>query len=170
LEGNEEARLLAAASPAVFRNIIVFALETAMRRSEIARLDWKYIDIECGTAYLPKTKNGSARTVPLSPAAQWLLSSNGLLSSLEGGIKEGQVFGMSATAITTAMTRATTKAGIDDLIFHDLRHEAISRLFEMGFDSMEVAEISGYKTIQLLKRYTHLRPVRLVERLAAAKP
>ncbi len=52
-----------------------------------------------------------------------------------------------------------------DLIFHDLRHEATSRLFEKGFDTMEVRTITGHKTLQMLARYTHLRAEDLVERM-----
>ena len=52
-----------------------------------------------------------------------------------------------------------------NLTFHDLRHEATSRLFEKGFDTMEVRTITGHKTLQMLARYTHLRAEDLVERM-----
>jgi integrase len=57
------------------------------------------------------------------------------------------------------------KAQVGDLRFHDLRHEATSRFFELGFNTMEVAAITGHKTLQMLKRYTHLRAETLVQRL-----
>lgn len=74
---------------------------------------------------------------------------------------------MSENAITIAMRRAREEAKIEDLTFHDLRHEATSRLFEnTDLDLLEIAEITGHKSLQMLKRYTHLRSARLAERLA----
>ena len=64
------------------------------------------------------------------------------------------------------MIRATARAGIDDLRFHDLRHEAISRLFETtDLTDMEIMSISGHKSVQMLRNYTHLRSGRLASRL-----
>ncbi len=57
------------------------------------------------------------------------------------------------------------KAGIEDLRFHDLRHEATSRFFEKGLNTMQVAAITGHKTLQMLKRYTHLKAEDLAELL-----
>jgi integrase len=59
---------------------------------------------------------------------------------------------------------------VEGLRFHDLRHEAISRLFEnTDLDLMEIQKITGHKTLQMLLRYTHLRTARLADRLAGAK-
>lgn len=77
---------------------------------------------------------------------------------------------MSENAITIAMRRAREEAEIEDLTFHDLRHEATSRLFEKtDLDSLEISEITGHKGLQMLKRYTHLRADRLADRLAGEK-
>ena len=62
-------------------------------------------------------------------------------------------------------TRIKEQCGIDDLRFHDLRHEATSRLFEKGFSIVEVASITGHEDLKMLKRYTHLRAENLVGRL-----
>ena len=113
MEGEEE-RLLEAA-PSAFRAVIQFAVETAMRRGELAVLTWGNVDLNRGTAFLPETKNGTARTVPLSPVAQVILKS---LTH-----REGSVFRTSEQMITRRMMAATTRAGIEDLTFHDLRHE-----------------------------------------------
>jgi integrase len=78
---------------------------------------------------------------------------------------DGIVFGMNAHAITYAFIRACKRAMINELHFHDLRHEAITRLFEKGFNVMEVGSISGHKTLQMLQRYTHLRNENFLERL-----
>jgi integrase len=78
---------------------------------------------------------------------------------------DGKVWGLRADSITQAFDRACKRAGIEDLRFHDLRHEATSRLFEKGFNPMEVSTITGHKTLQMLKRYTHLRAEDLAKRM-----
>ena len=135
-----------------------------MRRSEIASLVWEHVDLAQRTAYLPKTKNGEERTVPLSPTALEILEQAKL------GRTGNSVFSMGADAITQAMERARKKAGIENLHFHDLRHEAISRLFEeTDLDVMEIKSISGHRSLQMLARYSHLRAHHLADRLAGAK-
>lgn len=162
LTKDEETELLVAAETRL-QPAIKFALETAMRRAEIADLEWQDIDLANSTVYLAKTKNTEERTVPLSPAAKEILDS--LPRQLSG-----RVFGMTADRITIAMRKAVRKAKIDDLTFHDLRHEAISRLFEnTDLDSMEIATISGHRSMQMLKRYSHLRTARLADRLAGKR-
>ena len=164
LAGDEEARLLASASPE-FGAVIRFALATALRRGEIAGLRWEQVDLArrgltLGSA---ETKNRTARSVPLSPTAQEVLR------NLPRRI-DGSVFGLSVNAISLAWKRATKKAGIRGLTFHDLRHEAISRLFEdTDLDVMGIRAISGHKTLQMLARYTHLRTHRLADRLAGIR-
>ncbi|WP_227487897.1 site-specific integrase [Acidithiobacillus sp. HP-11] len=178
LEADEESRLLAACSEsrnAWLRPCVIFAIETSMRAGEILEkwepgkesgnqvksaigLQWSDVDLKKRTAYLPKTKNGDARTVPLSSRAVTVLDA--LPRSIGG-----RVFGMTYEAMKQAFDRACKRAGIDDLRFHDLRHEAVSRLFEKGFNPMEVSTISGHKTLQMLKRYTHLRAEDLAKRM-----
>lgn len=164
LQGDEERRLLKAASPE-FAPVIRFALATGMRRGEIAALRWEQVDLKRRCIYLSaaSTKNRTARTVPLSPAALDVL--RGLPRQLNGS-----VFGMSVNAISMCWKRVISKTGIKDLTFHDLRHEAISRLFEnTDLDAMEIREITGHKTLQMLVRYTHLRTHRLADRLAGGR-
>ncbi len=115
LEGDEEERLLSACCENI-RHVVKFALETAMRRGEIAAIEWKHVDLDNRAVYLPRTKNESDRTVPLSPAAI------SILRELENGEADGPVFGMAAMAITHAYMKACKRAGIEDLTFHDLRH------------------------------------------------
>jgi integrase len=64
-----------------------------------------------------------------------------------------------------AFKLAVKKAGMENFHFHDLRHEATSRLFEKGLNVMEVAAISGHKSMQMLQRYTHIRPNLLIDKL-----
>ncbi len=161
LRKGEEERLLEK-SPRNFQDVMKFALETAMRRGEIAALTWECLDLERGTAHLPKTKNGEERTVPLSPKAIGILKSRLAMQST----KE-KVFCYTEDSITATMRAACATAEISDLRFHDLRHEATSRLFEnTDLDIMEIRMITGHKTLQMLANYTHLRADRLVKRLA----
>jgi len=164
LETGEEARLLSKCRPP-FDSVVLFALETTMRREEISTLRWKNVNFEVRTAYLPETKNGEARSVPLSRKA---------LSILEAlpGDRQGTklVFGISADAITKRIRRACRAADIQDLTFHDLRHEATSRLFEKtDLDIMEICKITGHKSLQMLSRYSHLRTHLIADRLDGVK-
>lgn len=162
LQEGEEDRLLAAASP-IIAAVIRFALATAMRRSELAALCWENIKLKKRTALLPTTKNGEARTVPLSPAAL------DVLKEIPRQLR-GSVFGLSPEGISSGWKRARKDAGIPDVRFHDLRHEATSRLFEdTDLDTMEIKEITGHKTLQMLARYSHLRAHRLADRLAGGR-
>ncbi|MHB1895019.1 MAG: site-specific integrase [Candidatus Dormibacteria bacterium] len=99
------------------------------------------------TAHLPKTKNGDARTVLLSSRAVATLEA---LPRTLGG----RVFGTTYEGIHQSYVRACRRAGIKGLTFHDLLHEAISRLAEHGLSIQELQTISGHKTMQMLVRYT----------------
>ena len=136
-------------------HFVVLALETGMRRGELLSVEWGNVDLNRRTALLPITKNGDSRGVPLSSRALTVLRS--LPPSTTG-----RVFGdLTADAVKLSFRRTTVRAGITGLRFHDLRHEATSRLFEKGLNVMEVASVTGHKTLQMLKRYTHLNAVDL---------
>ncbi|MEW6595449.1 MAG: tyrosine-type recombinase/integrase [Thermodesulfobacteriota bacterium] len=161
LRDGEEQRLVDAAISSKgkeIENIILFALETAARRGEIATMRWEHVDLKKRTWHIPETKNGTPRTVPLSTTAV------NLLGRLPRRI-DGSVWGAQEDSITQAFGRICQKAEIEDLRFHDLRHEATSRLFEKGLNIMEVAAITGHKTLTMLKRYTHLRAEDLAAKL-----
>ncbi len=167
LQDGEEAQLLAAAGPA-FAPVIRWALATCMRRSETAGLGWDRVDLKQRSAHLPTTKNGTARTVPLSRAALAILNAVPRRKD-DKGKEDPNVFGLSENAISLAWKRVMAKTDIKGLTFHDLRHEAISRLFEhTDLDAMEIARISGHRTLSMLSRYTHLRAHHLAERLDGA--
>jgi integrase len=78
---------------------------------------------------------------------------------------DGKVWTYTQDGMRASWRRAIKQAGIKGLRFHDLRHESISRLFEKGFNPMEVSAITGHKTLQMLKRYTHLRAEDLAKRM-----
>lgn len=162
LEGDEEERLLSFCT-FPFREVVRFALETAMRREEISSMRWDQVDLKKRFVLLSDTKNGDARTVPLSPRAIEVLQ------ALPRNVA-GSVFGMDKDSISRTMLVATRKAAIEDMRFHDLRHEATSRFFEnTDLDVMEIRAITGHKAMQMLARYSHLRTGHLAERLAGVK-
>lgn len=142
--------------------ILELALETAMRRSEILGLEWERISFEQRSVQLIMTKNGAPRGVPLSRRAMDVLRSLQQIVARELGqdcaVTSGPVFpGLTVNAFKLAFTRMVKRAGIENFRFHDLRHEATSRLFEKGLSQMEVAAITGHKDPRMLARYTHLQ-------------
>ena len=139
--------------------VIVFAIETGMRRGEILGLRWEHVDLDRRIAYLPLTKNGSSREVPLSTKAVRVLAKQRQRNDTPS------LFPVTLNGFRLAWDRLRRRAGLSDLRFHDLRHEAISRFFELGLNIPEVAVISGHKYPRMLFRYTHLRVVDLVNRL-----
>ena len=141
------------------RQVFLFALATGMRRGELLNLEWPNVDWEDRTALLPLTKNGEARLVPLSPAAiQVLIELQKVRQQQPNESLDALVFPITANAFRLAWERLKRRAGVDDLRFHDLRHEAISRYFELGLSVPEVILISGHKDSRTLFRYTHLNP------------
>lgn len=157
----KELKLILNATESIeLRTVVILAIETAMRRGEIASLRWKEIDLEKCIAHLPKTKTEVPRTVPLSTVAV------AALKELPRR-PDGKVFALQAESMSQAFERACEphRANVVNLRFHDLRHEATSRLFEKGLNVMEVAAITGHKTLDMLKRYTHLRAEDLAKRL-----
>ena len=163
LRGDEEKRLLLAckASRSLWLHpIVIVALETGMRLGEIMSLRWETVDLDRAVAHLPVTKNNLRRNVPLSKRAV------NVLSNIERpDPDEHRVFPIMEGAVKSAYKNAVVRAAIEDLRFHDLRHEATSRFFEKDLDMMEVATITGHKTLSMLRRYTHLRAEDLARKL-----
>lgn len=184
-------RIIAASGSTLLPAVITLAVETAMRRSEIISLRWEHIDLKRRVAHLPATKNGSARDVPLSSRAVAVLqelkdatnqrkpayqTSDIVSANLE------RVFPIRMDAITRAFERAVKRARttylaeakntgfapdnrfLVDLRFHDLRHEATSRLASI-FPMHELAKITGHKDPRMLMRYYHPRAEDLAKRL-----
>ena len=136
-----------------------FAIASAMRRSEMLSLRWDDIDIEAQIATLAETKNGSKREVPLTKLALEIL--NGLNHETD------YVFPISENAFRLSWSRLIRRSGIKDLRFHDLRHEAVSRFFEMGLSVPEVGLISGHRDLRMLSSYIHLNSRSVVKRIEA---
>lgn len=161
LEGGEYYLILKSTqtcSNPYIKPIIQIALKTAMRRGEILNIDWRDIDIVKRTLYIPQSKNGHARTIPLSLKATLIFKT--LIPK-----REGIVFPITANAFRQSWDRVLTRSKIKELHFHDLRREAISRFFERGFSIPEVALISGHRDYRQLFIYTNLKAEDLVRKM-----
>lgn len=134
--------------------VIVFALFSTRRQEEITRIAWDDFQKEHKRALVrdmkhPGEKLGNDTWVDLPVEAIQVIESMPK--------KNPEIFPYSAGAIAANFTRACKVLGIEDLHFHDLRHEGISRLFEMGWNIPHVAGVSGHRSWVSLKRYTHIR-------------
>ena len=158
LRPGEEALLRSVVLDPWMPHVITLAIETAMRRGELARLTDAAID--GNVAHLPETKNGRARDVPLSPRALVAIAA---LRALSGK----RLTMPSADTITKRFGALCDELAIEDLRFHDLRHEGTSRLFEAGYSIAEVASVTGHLTWAMLARYTHPRASDIAKKMAA---
>lgn len=151
--------------------IVRIALHTAMRQGEILSLTRDQVDSQRRVVRLTDTKNGSARTVPLSQAAIDVFRDalNNPIRPINCDLiffgEPGKDGDRRSYTINRVWVTALKRAGINNFRFHDLRHEATSRLVEAGLSDQEVAAITGHKSMQMLRRYTHLRAEDLVEKL-----
>lgn len=162
LHGNEYERLLTELRQcrnAWVAPLFEFSVETACRRGEALKLSWADVDLSRRLAVFRGTKNGEDRVIPLSSKAI------NVLRDLPRDLK-GNVFPVTLVTVRTAFEHARQRAGVVDLRWHDLRHEGVSRLHEQGLSTVEVASISGHKTLACLARYTHMNVERLAEKLA----
>ena len=138
-----------------------FAVETGMRAGEIAGLTWGAVDRDKRVATLPMTKNGTARQVPLSPGAL------DLIDVLPAGDTraESPVFRLSSRQIDVLFRKTRDKIGVEDLTFHDSRHEAITRL-SRKLDVLSLARMAGHKDIKMLMVYYNESAEDIAQRLA----
>jgi integrase len=139
--------------------IVRFAVATGMRRGEMLAMRWTHLNREQRSLLIPETKTGQSRTIPLVASALAILA--------EHGQDNDRVFPITANAFRLAWERVKLRAGIEDLHFHDLRHEAISSFFEMGLSTPEVALISGHKDMRMLFRYSHATRQNILKRFDA---
>jgi integrase len=136
---------------------ICIAVETAMRLGEILSLTWDKVDLEQGFAELNRTKNGHGRVVPLTDRA---IAAIGCLP-----MTNHHLIPVKPDSLKQAWRRLVLRAGIEDLRFHDLRHEAISRLLEKGLTIPEAASVSGHRTASMLARYAHPDPLKVRQKM-----
>lgn len=136
--------------------ICIFALFSTRRQNEIVRPTWGDLDSSRTRILIkdmkhPGEKIGNDVWCELPPEAQ------AVINGLPDGPLDQPIFPYNSQTISARFTRACKLLGIDDLRFHDLRHEGISRLFEMGWTIPQVATVSGHRSWQSLQRYSHLR-------------
>jgi len=160
---DEVSKLLMALEPTGRRShwtkpAVQLALATAMRRGELLSLRWEHIDLQGRTAFLPDTKNGESRTVPLSTAAVQVLA--GLPRHISGMVIPVRFFTLDA-----AFKRGVRRAGLDGVRFHDLRRTAITRMAEKLPNVIELAAVSGHKSLMVLKRYYRPTASELAQKL-----
>ena len=136
------------------QTLLCFAIFSTRRQSEITRIVWE--DFNEARQYVtvrdmknPGEKIGNDVRTTLTPEAVKIITQ-------QKGKRKGTIFPHNGESISTAFTKACKMLGIKDLHFHDLRHEGISRLFEMGWTIPQVATVSGHRSWQSLKRYAHL--------------
>ncbi|RQT48498.1 tyrosine-type recombinase/integrase [Burkholderia cepacia] len=163
LSADEETRLLAELVPVGRINVwllpaTILSLETGMRRGELVALRWSDVNLEAQTAHLPMTKNGTARTVPLSKKAVATLAT--LPRSFDG-----RVIPVKGLMLHAALRNACARAGIVDFHWHDLRHTAITRMAQKLPNVIELAAVSGHRSLAMLKRYYHPSATDLARKL-----
>ncbi len=150
IERTSESKLL----PKIVR-FIVQGL-TALRRGEVSNIRYEHVrGVELS---IPETKTDKPRVIPLNDISLDIISSLPKRS-------DGYLFGLRPDSITQAFGRACRRASLSDLRFHDLRHEATSRLFELGLGIQEVAAITGHSDWKSLKRYTHPKPLEIRKKI-----
>ncbi|KGW85329.1 integrase [Burkholderia pseudomallei] len=145
----------------LYETFVAFQIKTAARRGETLNTTWDNVDLEARTVYLPETKNGRPRKLPLRVE---------LVEMLEALPRtDDRVFPLSEDALKKAWKRICARAGIEDLHVHDLRHEAISLTAETGqFSLVDLQAFSGHRDVRMLLRYSHLCTTKLAHRLDAA--
>lgn len=168
LGDDERAALLAACKASENTHlypVVVFALSTGARKGEVLDLTFNDLDLKRGSAILRDTKNGETRAVPVVKSLHGLLTDHlakvkALYEELEEAPPQRWVFprsdGQAPIDIRTAWETAREKAKISDFRFHDLRHSTASYLAMNGASLVEIAEVLGHKTLQMVKRYAHL--------------
>ena len=146
-----EARLLAGAASLrnpFMRPLIILALETGMRRGELLKLRHEDWDAHSGIINVNQTKNGKSRTITASRRAAETLSK---LASTNKEV----LLPMTGNAVNLSFQRLKKKTHLGWLRFHDLRHEAINRWFELGLTIPETMLLSGHNDMTALMGYAH---------------
>ncbi|SEE67917.1 Phage integrase family protein [Rhizobiales bacterium GAS191] len=143
--------------------IIRFAVATAMRQEEICRIEWPDFDPHKKMLLIrdrkdPRKKSGNNQRIPLLDVSGY--DACGIIEEQRSctGSSSGRIFPYNGRSVGTAFRRECRGLEIDDLHFHDLRHEGTSRLFEAGFSIEQVSLVTGHRDWKMLRRYTHLRP------------
>lgn len=148
------------------------AIETSLRQGTLFSLQWEWVDLHKRLIRIPLSARGADNkgvpaALPLSTKAYDVLRAlHPVDAAGELQVRPtGPVLDTTQNAVRCIWKRVLPLLGVENLRWHDLRHEAASRLFEKGLHPFEVASITGHKSMQMLKRYTHLKPESLVAKL-----
>ena len=141
------------------------AVALPRRREELLTMRWEDYDAKAGTLKLRDTKNPTKyrdEVIPVPPAAA------AIIATLP--VTDERMLPFNPESVSASFQRACNRLKIEDLHMHDLRHEGLRRLFEAGLDIPDVALISGHTSWNMLRRYTHLKPSQVLEKLSARQP
>ena len=154
------------------KDIIVFAIHTGFRQSEILDLKWEQIDIGRKTITISEQKNGGLDTLPLNVTALALLMRRRAASEGSAWVFPDEAGQRMPNQLIQRVFRGAVKvAGVEKFRFHDLRHTFATRLVQIGVDLYTVAYLGRWKTLDMVKRYAHHNPESLrpgIEKLDAA--
>lgn len=151
----QEAKRLVLRCPAHLKPIVMLALHTGMRKSEILSLTWGQVNFDTGFIHLPETKNLESRNVPINATA------SKVLKAIPQNTVSDRVFfyqGEAIQDVRKSFTTACTAAGLTDFHFHDLRHTFASWLVMKGIPILTVMKLLGHKSLKMTQRYAHLAP------------
>ena len=145
--------------------LIRLAVETGMRRGELLNIAWSDVDLAKGFIRIPavKAKTNKDRNIPLTPKAKRIIADLAVDND-----NQELVFDLSGNAVRMSFQRLRERAGMPHLHFHDFRHEAVSRFYDMGLTTPEVMAISGHRSVDMVERYSHASTTNLVAKLQGA--
>ncbi len=171
LDADERARLFDACRASKYPRLyalVLMAMKTGARKSELLNLTWRDVDLDAGLAYLGRTKNGDRRTLVLLPdvvdALRPFKSSDGtrfVFGSVRSKYQE-------PARMDTAWREALTRAKVKNFVFHDLRHCCASYMAQAGVPLNVVAEVLGHRKLDMTRRYAHLTTQTKAAAMAAA--
>ncbi|OED45230.1 hypothetical protein ACH42_05385 [Endozoicomonas sp. (ex Bugula neritina AB1)] len=143
-------------------DIVEFAFESSMRRSEVCQLKWSNLEADRSIIKImerkdPSNKHTNDQDVPLTPRALEIILAQPKTSVY--------IFPYKPDSIRAAWSKACKKLGINDLRYHDLRRTGLTRLIEAGLTEFEVRQISGHKDVRMLQRYVNISPEQVAEKL-----
>ena len=145
--------------------LIRLAVETGMRRGELLNIAWSDVDLAKGFIRIPavKAKTNRERNIPLTPKAKRIIADLAVNND-----NQELVFDVTGNAVRCAFEHLREMAGMPHLRFHDFRHEAVSRFYDMGLTTPEVMAISGHRSVNMVERYSHASTTNLVAKLQGA--
>lgn len=135
---------------------VVLAISTGMRRGEMMQLQWRRVDLQRGQILLYETKNDTSRSIPLAGAALQLMTDLAKVRRVDTDLVFYGNDPAKPVDLTKPWETAVRKAGLENFRFHDLRHSCASYLAMNGATTVEIAAVLGHKTLQMVKRYSHL--------------